>query len=71
MQQAMTAERLEALKQTFPWRTVVQRVGAVGGIVRLFDRNGNEVPIFDMTGFLEVVTLKMAPKPTTEPPSEE
>lgn len=59
----MTPERLEAIKATFPWQTHVQNVGNVGGIVKVIDRNGNEVPIFDMTDFLGVVTLKMAPKP--------
>ncbi len=72
MQERMNAKQLEALKTTFPWRTEVQQVGAIGGLVKMFDRNGNEVPIFDMTGFLEVVTLKMAPEPAkeTQPPIE-
>ena len=56
----MTAKQLEAIKATFPWRTEVVQTHAIGGLVKLIDRNGDEVPIFDMTGFLEVVTQKMA-----------
>lgn len=63
----MTPERLAELKKTFPWTTHVTQRGK-SGIVQLIDCNGQEVPLFDMTGFLEVVTLKMATKPATETP---
>lgn len=56
----MTAKQLEAIKATFPWRTEVVQMHPIGGLVKLIDRNGDEVPIFNMTGFLEVVTQKMA-----------
>ena len=61
----MTPEKLGEIKKTFPWRTQMVQRGKTS-LVQVIDCNGQEVPIFDMTGFLEVVTLKMAAKPVTE-----
>ena len=58
----MTAAELEALRKTMPWRKVIFRAGVVGGQVKLIDRFGKEVPLFDMTDFLEIITAKMAAK---------
>lgn len=55
----MNDQQLEALKATFPWRTQVIH-SPVGGIVKVINRHGQEVPIFDMTNFLEVITNHMA-----------
>lgn len=57
----MDQVEFEKLKATFPWteRTLQTRSG---GLVQVIDRNGNEVPLFTMTRFLEMITLKLAPK---------
>ena len=52
---------LEAVKATFPWQEQVMH-SPVGGLVRMVDRNGNEVPLFTMTKFLMVITNHMAAK---------
>lgn len=68
----MTQERLDAIKATFPWTKHIRQLdGRIGGIVQVIDRNGNEVPIFDMTDFLEVLTLKMAQQRSPEPEQTE
>lgn len=57
----MDQVEFEKLKATFPWteRTLQTRSG---GLVQVIDRNGNEVSLFTMTRFLEMITLKLAPK---------
>lgn len=61
----MDQAEFEKIKATFPWseRTFQTRSG---GIVQVIDRNGQEVPIFTMTAFLEVITRKLAPKEAGE-----
>lgn len=58
----MTQTEFEKIKATFPWteRTFQTRSSCV---VQVIDRNGNEVPLFVMTAFLEVITHKLALKP--------
>ena len=58
----MGQTEFEQLKATFPWteRTIPTRVG---GVVQVIDRNGQEVPLFTMTRFLEMITNKLANKP--------
>lgn len=57
----MDQVEFEKLKATFPWteRTLQTRSG---GLVQVIDANGNEVPLFTMTRFLEMITAKLAPK---------
>lgn len=61
----MDQVEFEKLKATFPWteRTIPTRVG---GLVQVIDRNGQEVPLFTMTRFLEMITNKLAPKVSEE-----
>ena len=61
----MDQVEFEKLKATFPWteRTIPTKVG---GLVQVIDRNGNEVPLFTMTAFLEMITRKLAPKEVGE-----
>lgn len=56
----MTQIEFDALKATMPWRTVVERYGPIGGLVRVLNCNNQEVPMFDMTGFLEIITERIA-----------
>lgn len=58
----MDQAEFDKLKATFPWveRTLQTRNG---GLVQVIDANGNEVPLFVMTRFLEMITAKMAAKP--------
>lgn len=57
----MDQVEFEKLKATFPWteRTIPTRGG---GLVQVIDRNGQEVLLFTMTRFLEMITNKLAPK---------
>lgn len=57
----MDQVEFEKLKATFPWteRTIPTRAG---GLVQVIDRNGQEVPLFTMTRFLEMITNKLAAK---------
>lgn len=61
----MDKAEFDALKATFPWteRTIPTKAG---GVVQVIDRNGNEVPLFTMTRFLEMITTKLAVKPAEE-----
>ena len=61
----MDQAEFEKIKATFPWseRTFQTRTG---GIVQVIDRNGQEVPLFVMTKFLEMITNKLAPKEVAE-----
>jgi hypothetical protein len=61
----MSQVEFEALKLTFPWTSRTLVVG-IGGIVQVIDRNGNEVPLFAMTRFLEVITRKLEKKPSSQ-----
>lgn len=60
----MTTAEFEAAKATFPWAERTFQTSH-GGLVQVIDRNGNEVPIFIMTGFLAVITKKLAAKEST------
>jgi hypothetical protein len=57
----MSDEEFKALQATFPWTHVVHPSG-LGGHVRVLNRHGQEVPIFDMIAFLELITRKLEPK---------
>lgn len=52
--------RFEALKATMPWQHQVGGHPQIGGLVRLLNKNGQEVCIFDMMFMLEVLSTKLA-----------
>lgn len=54
----MTDEQFKQVQSTFPWTTQVIHTG-IGGQVRMIDRNGQEVPLFAMTDFLQFITRHM------------
>lgn len=54
----MSDEQYKALKATFPWTTQILPTGA-GGLVRMIDRNGQEVSLFAMTDLLQFLTRKL------------
>jgi len=56
----MTPAEIEALRATMPWQERIIPTGK-GGLVQMIDRNGNEVPLLEMTRFLMVITQRMAP----------
>lgn len=57
----MNQEEFDAIKATFPWREQIIQTTR-GGLVRVLDKNGQEVPLFTMTRFLAMITEKLAPK---------
>jgi hypothetical protein len=59
----MTEEQFKAIQGTFPWTHTIQPSG-LGGIVRVINRHGEEVPIFDMVAVLEIISRKLQPKET-------
>jgi hypothetical protein len=56
-------KEFEAIKATFPWTEQIIATG-VGGVVRVLDNRGQEVSIFVMTRFLEMITRKLVNQPT-------
>lgn len=57
----MTDEDYQAIRATFPWRRMkVTTPGSNIQTFRVVDKNGSEVPIFDMIGILELLTGKLA-----------
>lgn len=57
----MNQKEFDAVKDTFPW-TEQTFLTTNGAIVRVVDKNGNEVPLFTMTRFLVMITTKLAAK---------
>lgn len=47
------------LKKTFPWTEQTMVMNGVGGIVRMVDNAGNEVPLFHITGLLQSLTRQL------------
>ena len=66
----MNQEEFDAIKATFPWRDQIVPTTR-GGLVRVIDKNGNEVPIFTMTRFLAMITEKLAAKPANKEQANE
>lgn len=65
----MKAAEFDEVRKTFPWtERIVPTVK--GGLVQVIDRNGQEVPIFTMTKFLEMITAKLAPQEEAEKSQE-
>ena len=54
----MSERTLKQIVETFPWTETVTHT-PVGGLVRMIDNKGAEVPLFDMTFFLMKVTAKI------------
>jgi hypothetical protein len=57
----MTDEQFKQLQATFPWTHTVRPSG-LGGHVQVINRFGQEVPLFDMIAFLEMITRKLEAK---------
>ena len=57
----MDDKAFSELRKTFPW-THQQFVGPGGGIVRVIDNAGQEVPLFTMIAFINTMTAKLAAK---------
>ena len=55
----MNPQEYEALKATMPWTERVFQTPK-GGIVQVVNAQGFEVPLFDMTRFLIMITHKIA-----------
>lgn len=55
----MDQKEFDALKATFPWTERLIQTG-MGGLVQVIDNRGQEVPVFTMTRFLEMITQKLA-----------
>jgi hypothetical protein len=64
----MTREQFEALKATMPWTHQVTGHPQVGGLIRVINNRGEEVSIFDMVAFLDVITQKIATNPPKDTP---
>ena len=63
----MEQAEYDAIKPTFPWTERTQVINGRGGFVQVIDVNGNEVPLFTMTKFLNMITRKLAfPPPSGE-----
>lgn len=59
----MTEPEYQALRLTFPWNQhLTTQRGLRGGIVKMLDRNGAEVPLFTMTRFIEYLTNRLQPR---------
>jgi len=54
----MTRDEYDQIAATFPWRTEIVHSG-IGGVVRMVDCNGAEVPLFTITRLLEYITQKL------------
>jgi hypothetical protein len=64
------AAEFDEVRKTFPWtERIVPTVK--GGLVQVIDRNGQEVSIFVMTKFLEMITVKLAPQVGGDKPAED
>lgn len=61
----MNQAEFDKIKATFPWTERVYQTRS-GGVVQVIDRNGEEVPLFTITAFLEMITAKLAPKEAGE-----
>lgn len=58
----MTEQELQALKATMPWTQRSYQTPKGQVIFQMIDNRGQEVPLFSMLDFLEIVTTKMAMK---------
>lgn len=57
----MNKEELESLKKTFPW-TYETYVGKLGGMIRIIDKNGQEVDLGLLVRFVCYVSQLMKAK---------
>lgn len=63
----MKAAEFEEVRKTFPWTERITPTLRGGGLVQVIDCNGNEVPLFIMTKFLSMITVKLAIAETQSP----
>lgn len=57
----MTNDDYKRVVATFPWRHEVQRT-TKGALIKLLDKNGDEVPLTDLMHFMEFITGRIANK---------
>jgi len=57
----MTDEEWRKAKETFPWTHEIE-VSGLGGIIRLKDKSGKEVPLQTMVMVMERLTLHISKK---------
>ena len=57
----MTDTDYKRVVATMPWRHEVTRTKS-GALIKLIDRNGNEVPLTDLMYFMEFITGRIANK---------
>ena len=55
----MNNEEYERLKATMPWRHEVHKNGK-GALIKLLDKDGQEVPLISLVHFMEFITGKIA-----------
>jgi|GEM_PF-1940365 len=58
----MTEAQFQELKSSMPWRHQSYQTPKGQVIIQVIDNRGQEVPLFTMVDFLEIVTAKMAQK---------
>lgn len=58
----MTEPEFQELKSTMPWQHRSYQTPRGQVIIQVIDNRGQEVPMFTMVEFLEIVTAKMAQK---------
>lgn len=49
----------ENVKQTFPWRYEIQNQNGIGGIIKVFDNKGDEVPLLTIIELVIAVSRKV------------
>lgn len=57
----MNKEELENLKKTFPW-SYETYIGKMGGMIRILDKNGQEVDLGLLVRFVCYISKLMQPK---------
>ena len=57
----MNKEELENLKKTFPW-SYETYIGKMGGMIRIVDKNGQEVDLGLLVRFVCYISKLMQPK---------
>lgn len=64
----MTEEQFQHAKSTFPWtQHLLTTPHKQGGIVRVMDKNGQEVPLFNMIAVVQHLTARIAAAPVAQP----
>lgn len=58
----MDQAEFDALKATFPWTERITPTPLHGGLVQVINNRDEEVPLFTITRFLNLITTKLAAK---------